>query len=1079
MRLKNSFVTRYNLLNLLAQRISLLCVALSIGILQLSATVRGTASTNTRTSNTTFLVAKTRDDACVVPGLLVSQANQLRTQWTEASLREAVGKYVQAAACWRQSGLLREEADALKDAGDVFVTLGEYTKARESFFGSLGIRRQLEDRRAEAEVLASVGFVSLYQARTPEDFERVLELSNQALAISQALNDKSIQVRALNNIGKVSYRRGQLVEALTNYNAALELVRDSASPAVEAQLRLDIGSIYTDQGDLDLALTNCQRALALWESLGHLGGQANALTTIGRLSTLLGERQQALDSHSRALALLKQFGDLFGQARTLNNLGFVYEVLGDRDLALDCYFQAFGLYADPRLNLSGGQGLSLQYIGGIYESRGETQQAKESYEKYLAIAQSLKSPLLEADARNRLGALLFAAGKTTEALDQYQLALIPYQKAENRRGQAYVLNNIGYLLDVTGKDKEALEHFNRALPLLRSAKDREAEAQTLFRIARAERDLGSIDSAQTHIDSALTLVESLRSKVGTPDLRASYFASVHQLYELQIELLMRLHKTNPKGGFDALALRVNERARARSLLDMLMNADINVDLNEDPALTERARLLRKTLAAKANRQTQLLNGKHSDEQAAVLEKNIRALTIQYNELEARIKAKDPHYAFLSEPLALSLEEIQQQVLDKETVLIEYSLGDEHSFVWAVTPTTFISHELPGRKAIETAARNLYDLVIARQTLQQGSGVIKRDLLAKADRDYEQQATELSTLLLGPISDSLRSNKLLIVTDGALQYVPFGALPQPDKQPDQSPVAKTYASHGPAESSPLILNHEVVTIPSASVLSVLRREKRTNYSTRKTVAVLADPVFQKDDPRLAALSRHSPTTGTPLKSHGRTSDLTRSLRDFGGQSGEFALVRLVATRQEANAILAIAPAGTALKAIDFKANRATAISSELKQYRILHFATHGLLNSKHPELSGIVLSLLDEQGNPEDGFLRLQDVYNLRLPVDLVVLSACNTGLGKDLKGEGLIGLTRGFMYAGSKRVVSSLWKVDDEATAELMTRFYVAMLKENLAPAAALKAAQLAVRKQKRWRAPFYWAGFVLHGESR
>jgi CHAT domain-containing protein len=174
---------------------------------------------------------------------------------------------------------------------------------------------------------------------------------------------------------------------------------------------------------------------------------------------------------------------------------------------------------------------------------------------------------------------------------------------------------------------------------------------------------------------------------------------------------------------------------------------------------------------------------------------------------------------------------------------------------------------------------------------------------------------------------------------------------------------------------------------------------------------------------------------------------------------------------------MAPAGTALKATDFKASRATAMSRELQQYRILHFATHGLLNSKHPELSGIVLSLLDEKGNPEDGFLRLQDIYNLRLPVDLVVLSACNTGFGKDVKGEGLIGLTRGFMYAGAARVVASLWKVDDEATAELMSRFYQQMLKDGQPPAAALRAAQLAIWKQKRWRSPYYWAAFSLHGE--
>jgi CHAT domain-containing protein len=167
----------------------------------------------------------------------------------------------------------------------------------------------------------------------------------------------------------------------------------------------------------------------------------------------------------------------------------------------------------------------------------------------------------------------------------------------------------------------------------------------------------------------------------------------------------------------------------------------------------------------------------------------------------------------------------------------------------------------------------------------------------------------------------------------------------------------------------------------------------------------------------------------------------------------------------------------MEALDFKANRVTATSSELSQYRIVHIATHGLLNSEHPELSGIVLSLVDEQGRPQDGFLRLHEIYNLNLPAELVVLSACRTALGKEIKGEGLVGLTRGFMYAGAARVMASLWKVQDDATAELMKRFYRGVLKDGMRPAAALRAAQVEMWKSKQWRSPYYWAAFVLQGE--
>jgi CHAT domain-containing protein len=203
-----------------------------------------------------------------------------------------------------------------------------------------------------------------------------------------------------------------------------------------------------------------------------------------------------------------------------------------------------------------------------------------------------------------------------------------------------------------------------------------------------------------------------------------------------------------------------------------------------------------------------------------------------------------------------------------------------------------------------------------------------------------------------------------------------------------------------------------------------------------------------------------------------SDLTRAIRDVRGE-----LKRLLMTRDEAEASLSVAPRDGGFKALDFRANRATATSDELSSYRIVHFATHGLLNSEHPELSGLVLSLVDEQGRFQDGFLRMHEIFNLRLPAELVVLSACQTGLGKAIKGEGLMGLTRGFMYAGAARVVASLWEVNDVATAELMKRFYRHMLQDGMRPAAALRAAQIEMWKKPQWQSPFYWGGFILQGE--
>jgi CHAT domain-containing protein len=240
---------------------------------------------------------------------------------------------------------------------------------------------------------------------------------------------------------------------------------------------------------------------------------------------------------------------------------------------------------------------------------------------------------------------------------------------------------------------------------------------------------------------------------------------------------------------------------------------------------------------------------------------------------------------------------------------------------------------------------------------------------------------------------------------------------------------------------------------------------------RTIAVFSDPVFQPDDPRVRRTSLGGETA------NGGASDTDLDLVRSAKETGMMNFERLIYTRKEAEAIVALASPEQWFKALDFAASRATVMNSGLDQYRIVHFATHGLVNSQHPELSGIVLSLVDEEGRSQEGFLRAHEIYNLKLNAELVVLSACSTALGKEIKGEGLAGLTRGFMYAGAPRVIASLWNVRDEATAELMKRFYRNMLIGKLSPAAALREAQVSMWREPRWAAPFYWAGFVLQGE--
>ncbi|NJL91171.1 MAG: CHAT domain-containing protein [Coleofasciculaceae cyanobacterium SM2_1_6] len=316
-----------------------------------------------------------------------------------------------------------------------------------------------------------------------------------------------------------------------------------------------------------------------------------------------------------------------------------------------------------------------------------------------------------------------------------------------------------------------------------------------------------------------------------------------------------------------------------------------------------------------------------------------------------------------------------------------------------------------------------------------------------------ETSELSNLLLKPILEKIGNKRLVIISDGTLQHIPFGALPDPRVERYQ----------------PLLISNEIHYLPSATTLQTIRTETQNRPTAPRSIALIADPVFQANDPRVRngiAAPSNNPLSLT-------AQNAATATREARGEDWE----RLPHTRLEAETILKLFPPDRSLSFFDFNANRANAQSEQLSQYRFIHWATHGFANPKKPELSGVIMSLVQENGQPQDGYLLLGDIFNLSFNADLVVLSACQTGEGEVVQGEGLIGLTRGLMYAGTSRVVTSLWSVPDEQTAVLMGKFYGKMLQQNLPPGEALRAAQIEMFRTPGQWAPFYWAAFTLQGE--
>ncbi|HYE75996.1 MAG TPA: CHAT domain-containing protein, partial [Blastocatellia bacterium] len=585
----------------------------------------------------------------------------------------------------------------------------------------------------------------------------------------------------------------------------------------------------------------------------------------------------------------------------------------------------------------------------------------------------------------------------------------------------------------------------------------------LLDFARLEERTGNLNAAREYGENAINIIESQRESFSNDELRASFAAGSRGFYDFQIGLLMKLHALDRTKGNDAIAFQLSERSRARGLLNVLNEARAEVMQGGDRTLLEREKRLRVQINDKARRLTQALSSKASEKRGEAIEKELNTLLADLQTVRAQIRISSPRYAALTQPQPLAVKELQAK-LDDNTVLLEYALMPERSFLWAVSRNAFKSYEVPKHSEIETLSRRAYELFTRSH---------ERAIRGQA----QLAAAELSQKILGPVAAELKGKRLIIVGDGALQYVPFAALPEPANIEKGAVDEKTILHPLTSNPQPLIINHDLVYLPSASLLSLLGQERGSVKQAEKTIAVLADPVFQLNDQRVtkSLVARNSPQVNTATlmaQTRGGFDQLTRS----ASETGTAGFARLPYTRQEAEAIFSLTSTRDGLKALDFKANRESATSKELSQYRILHFATHGLINSQHPELSGLVLSLVDEKGEPQDGFLRLHDIYNLNLNADLVVLSACRTALGKEVNGEGLIGLTRGFMYAGAKSVIASLWDVRDEATAELMKRFYHNMLKQGQLPSAALRAAQISVLQEPRWSAPYFWAGFTMQG---
>jgi CHAT domain-containing protein len=986
--------------------------------------------------------ATTLDIDSVGAERLSTEADELEGRYQVTAEQAALEKYKQSLAKWRALANVDEESKALNDVSRMLTDLGKTADALSTVEDAFAIARRSNLRNREAEVLLTSATIMDHSGDTAGALDR----AQKAFEIAASIGDEKIRQSAQYLIGRIQYDISDYPKATDALQQSVKIAQSRADLLGEAKANLYLAAVDFDQQRFEVALSKGEQTLQIFQIFGHKRGEAMALTYLGHFYSALGRKQQALSTYEGAKALLTDSGDFFVQESLFNGLGLVYVELGDPKGGLHFLEQA--LEADNALMDRIGVAWTTRWMGEAYFVVGDLPNAMKSFTEALAIFRSLSNEKMEATLLQDIGIVMNATGDRQRALDYLHRSLLVSQKTKDRRLEAWTVMGIGHVYETAGVLPEALKNYDQVLRIYETTHDVVGRLTTLYRISNCLLRLGRLADARKHTETALKLIEEFRESVPNEGLRTAYFSSMRDQYSLHIDILMRLYMQTAQKDLPLLAFEASERARGRALLDSLGETRTSIT-SIDPKQMERVSVLRTQLTAESDHYTDLLSNNSDEKALAAASKELELLTKEFDLLEGTIRQQNPHYAALVHPELMTLDQVQKELLDDDSVLLEYVLGDQASYLWAITKTDFASHVLGKRADIEAKVLLLRKLVTMRIADENDDSSRYQARIERADQEYARVASELGQMLLGPAASMLgRHQRLVIVAEGALQYLPFAALRMP------------------GQSTTLIVDHEIVIVPSASILSVLRREMASRSKPDRTLAIFADPVFQKQDARVGGENASV-----------SSSAVIDAVFRGDGPAFSASLPRLAATKHEAESILSMVPKESSFAALGFAATREAAMSADLNRYRIVHFATHTTLFDDHPELSSLVLSLVDAQGRPRNGFLRLRDIYNLKLSAELVVLSACDTAIGKEVKGEGLMSMVRGFMYSGTPRVLASLWKVNDDATADLMTEFYNQLLNQKRTPAAALRQAQIALMARKSKQAPYYWAGFQLEGE--
>ncbi|GAB4365718.1 MAG: hypothetical protein Kow0042_05110 [Calditrichia bacterium] len=819
----------------------------------------------------------------------------------------------------------------------------------------------------------------------------------------------------------------------------------NALQALEKALQLDpelveayffIFAIHRHKMDYQRALQTGNKLFEVAVQSRDLEMMAHALSKIGQIYYFVGSYRKALDFYNRALKIAKELGDVSNEAGILNDLGVCYAFLGNYEKGLE--------YLKLSLNLFRKTGnyrrevLTLYNIGLAYKDQGNRGRALEYFDRANQLAR--EKELIELTRYMTMGSaeVYFEEKNYLQAAENFEKALDMAIQVEDAAMEGYLLRNLGSVKQELGRYEEAIPYHQRALAIGREWNDKQIVWEAYSGLGTCYNQLGNRKEAIRHLNQAIAIFDSIRQDLDIQSLNESFLQDKYEVYPLLLQLLAA------EGDFEE-AFTVAEKYKAKILLQILSQGQfLFTELLPDSIIIQ-MRKIRYQLDKYHAQLSEESAKPHPDKKLTLeLDQKITELEIQKGEVIDWIKRNQSAYYHMTSSRTVSLAEVQQQVLEANQVAMEYIVGPEKTSVFIISPDTLGYFEIPISR--EELGKLLGKISPIFQSREEDNSPAESRLWNAELADFSLPAShQFYQVLIEPFVSMLsRYENLLIVPDDFLGYLPFEMLVS-----DTTQMTHRYDF---SRAQYLLHQFNISYTSSLSVLASARQLERSEAT--EGLLAFGNPDFstlkeEADSLKTSPIASVQRLNLQPLlhaEEEVRSIDRTLNLRR------KKIFTRAQATEEQ------------------FKIRA--------PQYRLLHIATHFLSNDQQPLYSKIVFSL--PPNSNEDGFLQTYEIFNLRLQADLVVLSACNTALGKLSKGEGLIGLTRAFLYAGVPSQLVSLWSVEDESTSRIMESFYN-YLKKGYAKDEALRRAKLDYIQSapETRKDPFYWAPFILVGDRQ